>query len=143
MIKFVIFRSQNHILQHKNYSLDMAKAFFGIFIFSWITALLLPWWALFIPAFLLSAWAIKNSFLAFLTGFMASGLGWFFQALYIHFANDAILSSRMAELLGVGSPWAVIWLTFVVAAVPGGLAALAGTLFATLMQNNRSTAASQ
>jgi hypothetical protein len=120
----------------------MAKAFFGIFIFSWIIALLLPWWALFIPAFLLSAWAINNSFIAFLTGFMASGFGWFVQALYIHFANDAILSSRMADMFGVGSPWAVLWLTFLVAAVPGGLAALAGTLFASVMQKNKTASAS-
>lgn len=120
----------------------MAKAFFGIFISSWLIALLLPWWALFIPAFLLSAWAIRNSFAAFLTGFLASGFGWFFQALYIHFANDAILSSRMADLFSVGSAWAVIWLTFLVAAIPGGLAALAGTLFASIMQKNKTVSAS-
>ncbi len=119
----------------------MAKAFFGIFIFSCITALLLPWWALLIPAFLLSAWAIKNSFAAFLVGFLASGFGWFVQALYIHFANDAILSSRMAEMLGAGSPWAVLWLTFLVAAIPGGLAALAGTLLANMMQKKEYSAA--
>lgn len=119
----------------------MAKAFFGIFIFSWVIALLLPWWVLFIPAFLLSAWAIKNSFAAFLIGFLASGFGWFVQALYIHFANDAILSSRMADMFGVGSPWAVLWLTFLVAAIPGGLAALAGTLFSTIMQKKQTSAA--
>lgn len=121
----------------------MAKAFFGIFIFSWIIALLLPWWSLFIPAFLLSAWAIKNSFLAFITGFIASGLGWFVQALYIHFANDAILSTRMAEMFSVGSPWAVLWLTFLVAAIPGGLAALSGTLFASIMQQKRTASVSK
>lgn len=121
----------------------MAKAFFGIFIFSWITALLLPWWVLFIPAFLLSAWAINNSFAAFLVGFLASGFGWFVQALYIHFANDAILSSRMAEMLGAGSPWSVLWLTFLIAAIPGGLAALAGSLFASIMHKNKTASASK
>lgn len=108
------------------------KAFFAILLTSWLTALMLPWWLLFIFSFLFGGWLIQNKFISLCTGFIAGGLGWFLQSLYIHIANDELLTSRMADLTNMGSPWAILGITFLVAAIPCALASLAGTQFADL-----------
>lgn len=62
---------------------------------------------------------------AFTTGMTAGGSAWFIQALYIHLANDAILSTRIAEMLQLGSPLFLLLFTFLI----GGILAGLGTLF--------------
>lgn len=59
-------------------------------------------------------------------GFLATGLAWFLQALYIDIVNESILSSRIAEMMGVGSHWMILLVTFLIAALTGGLATLVG-----------------
>lgn len=51
------------------------------------------------------------------------------QALYIDIANESILSSRIAEMMGIGSHWIILFATFLIAALVGGFATLTGTLF--------------
>lgn len=113
------------------------KAFFSIFICSWIAALLLPWWGIFIPAFIFGVWLTKGSLHAFSAGFFGCGLGWLLPVLYIHFANNAILSTRIADMVGAGSPWIILGVTFLVAAIPGGLGALSGFLFAAIIRPSK------
>lgn len=69
---------------------------------------------------------LQNGIKAFLTGFMAAGLAWFLQAIYIDIANESILSTRIAEMMGAGSHWIILFTTFLIAALTGGLAALVG-----------------
>jgi hypothetical protein len=104
------------------------KAFFGILIFSWILTLFMPWWALFFPALLIGAWLINRGLPAFLIGFCGAGLAWFMQAFYIHLSNDGILATRIADMMGAGSPLLVLLITFIIGGIPGGLGALAGYL---------------
>lgn len=105
------------------------KAFLPIFVTVWLLSLFFPWWSILIPALLFGAWLTKGGFSAFVTGFLATGLAWFLQALYIHIASNGILTTRIAELTGTGSPWIILLLTFLIAALPGGLAALTGYHF--------------
>lgn len=105
------------------------KAFVSILITSWLITLFLPWWGILIPAVIFGAWLTEHSFSAFFIGFFATGSAWFLQAFYIHLANDAILSTRIAEMLGAQSPWMVLLATFLVGAIPGGLGCLMGYLF--------------
>jgi hypothetical protein len=104
------------------------RAFLAILFFSWMFTLFLPWWTLFIPALFFGAWLTDKSSDAFLAGFAGSGMAWFLHALFIHIANDAILSTRIAEMLGAGSPWIVLLFTLIVGGIPGGLGALTGCL---------------
>jgi len=115
------------------------KAFIAILFFSWIVSLYLPWWGVFIPAIIFGAWLLNRSLTAFITGFLAVGLAWFLHALFIHFANDGILSTRIADMMGVGSPWVVLLITFLIGGIPGGLGTLAGYLFKALFQANSVT----
>lgn len=75
-------------------------------------------------------------------GFFACGLAWFLQALYIDFANESILSTRIAEMMGVGSHWIILLATFLIAALAGGFATLTGYLIkAVLKPGNEFSAA--
>ena len=104
------------------------KAFGLLLISTWLITLFLPWWGVLIPAIIFGAWLMESAIVSFLTGFTATGLAWFLQVLYIHLANDAILSTRVAEMMGFQSPWIVLAITFLIGAVPGGLGCLLGTL---------------
>lgn len=102
------------------------RPFLGIFFLCWFFTLFLPWWSVLIPAVLFGAWLLEKSFQAFMIGFSAAGLAWFVQAFYIHLANDAILSTRIAETLSVGSPWILLLITFFIGGILGGLGTLLG-----------------
>ena len=105
------------------------KAFFLLLFLSWLLNFFLPWWAALIPAFFIGAWLLENSLSAFITGFLAVGFAWGLQALYIHISNEAILSSRIAEMMQVGSPYMVLLFTFLIGAVLGALGVITGYYF--------------
>lgn len=105
------------------------KAFVPIFVTAWLLSLFLPWWSVLIPALFFGAWLTQGSVKAFFSGFFGSGIAWFLQALYIHIASGGILTGRMAEMTGLGDAWAILLGTFLIAALPGGLAALTGYHF--------------
>lgn len=102
------------------------RAFLAILFFSWLLTLFLPWWGIVVPCLIFGAWLIEGGGRAFLIGFFAAGLAWFLQALYIDITNESILSTRIAEMMGVGSQWIILIATFLVAALIGGFAALTG-----------------
>lgn len=102
------------------------RAFLAILFFSWFLTLFLPWWGIVVPCLIFGAWLIESGVRAFLIGFFAGGLAWFLQALYIDIANESILSTRIAEMMGVGSHWIILLATFVIAALLGGFATLTG-----------------
>lgn len=102
------------------------KAFFAIFILSWVLTLFMPWWALFIPAIIIGSWLLNRGFMAFIIGFCGSGLAWYVQAYYVHFFNEGILTTRIADMMGIGSPWVVLLITFAIGGIPGGFGALTG-----------------
>ncbi|MEX0647226.1 MAG: hypothetical protein WEA56_09430 [Balneolaceae bacterium] len=102
------------------------RSFFIILVSTWFLNLILPWWSVVIPALLTGAWFFDRGLRAFCVGFTAAGFAWLLPALYIHFANDAILSTRIAEMMQVGSPWILLIITFLIGGLAGGLSALLG-----------------
>lgn len=115
------------------------KEFVIVLFLSWLFTLFFPWWGVLIPTFITGIWLLNGSFRAFIIGFSGAGLAWFFQALYIHIANEGILSSRIAEMMGVGSPWVVLLITFIVGALAGGIGALTGYLLKVNLWKSGST----
>ena len=101
-----------------------------IVITAYLLNLVLPWWSIAIPGLILGYQFNPKSGAAFGWGFLALFLLWGGQALYIHFANDGILSTRIAEMLGVGSPYLVILITGILGGLVSGLATLTGSLAA-------------
>ncbi|HET8865330.1 MAG TPA: hypothetical protein VFM80_06490 [Gracilimonas sp.] len=90
--------------------------------------LFLPWWSIAIPGLIFGYLLNEKALLSFSLGFLALFLLWGGQALYIHIANDAILSSRIAEMLSLGSPILVILITGILGGLISGLATLTGAL---------------
>ena len=80
-----------------------------ILISAFLLNLFLPWWSIAIPGLLFGYILNKKSGASFGWGFVALFVLWGGQAFYIHVANDGILSTRIAEMLGVGSPLIVIF----------------------------------
>jgi hypothetical protein len=99
-----------------------------LIITGFLVNLVLPWWGIAITGFALGFQMKPSAGKAFGLGFIALFLLWSGQALYIHLANDGILSTRIAEMLGVGSPFLVILITGVIGGLVSGLAVLSGSL---------------
>ncbi len=103
-----------------------------ILILAFLLNLFLPWWSIAIPGLMFGYQFKKNGGASFGWGFLALFLLWGGQALYIHFANAGILSTRIAEMLGVGSPYLVILITGILGGLVSGVATLTGSLFSSL-----------
>lgn len=100
------------------------RALLGITLVGWLLNLFLPWWAVILPALAFSIWLIESARTALFTGFLGGALAWFFQALFTHSLNNGILTTRIAELFGLGNPWILLFLFFLM----GGLIGLAGSI---------------
>lgn len=100
----------------------------AILISAFLLNLFLPWWSIAIPGLIFGYVFNKKALVSFGLGFLALFLLWGGQALYIHLANDAILSTRIAEMLSVGSPIIVVLVTGILGGLVSGLAALTGSL---------------
>lgn len=99
-----------------------------LIITAYLINLVLPWWGIAITGLALGFQLKPKSGKAFGIGFLALFLLWGGQALYIHCVNDGILSTRIAEMLQVGSPWLVILATGLIGGFVSGLAVLSGSL---------------
>ncbi|MAO66375.1 MAG: hypothetical protein CL666_15385 [Balneola sp.] len=99
-----------------------------ILISAFILNLFLPWWSIAIPGLAFGFYFNKKALPSFGLGFLALFVLWGGQALYIHFGNDAILSTRIAEMLSVGSPLVVVLITGIIGGLVSGLATLTGSL---------------
>ncbi|MCG8374811.1 MAG: hypothetical protein MI700_14810 [Balneolales bacterium] len=100
-----------------------------ILIGAWVMNLFFPWWGIAIPGLILGYQFNKSTMGSLGWGFLGVFLLWGGQAFWIHIANDGILSTRIANMLGVGSPWIVILITAVLGGVVSGLATMTGSLF--------------
>ena len=91
-----------------------------------ITAQVLPWWSLVICAALVALGLDLNKRPAFWGGFVAISLLWIRTATWIDTKTNAILSSKIAPLLGLQHPIMLILLTGLLGGLMGGLGALRG-----------------
>ena len=97
-----------------------------IIITAFLLNLFLPWWSIAIPGILFGYFFKKKAWASFGWGFLALFILWAGQVLYIHFMNDGILSTRIANMLSVGSPHLVILITGILGGLVSGTAALCG-----------------
>lgn len=97
-----------------------------IAILSAAAELILPWWSVAIVSFVVSVLFVQKEDKAFLIGFSGVGLCWLVVALIRDFANDHILSNRMAMLLKLPGHGMLITLTVLIGALVGGFASWAG-----------------
>ena len=101
-----------------------------ILISAFLLNLFLPWWSIALPGLALGYFFKYRGASAFLWGFLGLFLLWAGQALYIHLANDGILSTRIADMLGVESPLVVVVVTGLIGGLVSGFATLTSSPFA-------------
>lgn len=100
---------------------------------SYITAQFLPWWSLVICAAIVAMGLDRSSAIAFLGGFVAINLLWMLAATLIDVNTEAILSTKIAPLLGFQSPILLVLWTGLLGGIMGGLGALSGQQIRTLL----------
>ncbi len=89
---------------------------------------ILPWWSFVITSFLVAMGIHQNVGKAFLSGFLGLFLLWAFLALVKDFANEHILSIKVAKILPLGgSYWVLILVTGLIGGLVSGLAAISGS----------------
>ena len=89
---------------------------------------ILPWWSFVFTSFLVALGVHQNIGKAFLAGFLGLFLFWAILALIKDFANDHILSVKVAKILPLGgSYWILILVTGMIGGFVSGLAAISGS----------------
>ncbi len=93
---------------------------------AWLLSFVLPWWSLAFPALILGAILGTSGARSFGYGALGIAGWWLIHTLYIHTANDGILTSRIADLFSLPYPWLLIVITVLIGGLAGGLATLTG-----------------
>ncbi|MHA7878047.1 MAG: hypothetical protein ACX93T_03990 [Bacteroidota bacterium] len=104
---------------------------------SYIAAQYLPWWAIGICASVVAMGLTLNKITAFLGGFTAISLLWMTAATLIDVRTNAILSAKIAPLLGFQSSTLLILLTGWIGGMVGGLGALSGQQLRALLTSKK------
>jgi len=100
---------------------------------SYIAEQHLPWWTISLCAAVVAIELAPSKMTAFLGGFTAISLLWMIVATSIDVHTNAILSTKIAPLLGFQSSTLLILLTGFVGGMVGGMGALSGQQLRTLL----------
>ncbi|SEJ12407.1 hypothetical protein SAMN04487995_3341 [Dyadobacter koreensis] len=100
--------------------------FLIIFIVTAILQLFAPWWTVALIPFLIMLWRPLTPLHAFVTGFLAIALLWFFYGLYLHTSTTGAMSNRIAEIFSLPNGILLLVVTTIVGGIIGGLSGLSG-----------------
>ncbi|RNI32497.1 hypothetical protein EFA69_04025 [Rufibacter immobilis] len=103
--------------------------FLLILLLSLLAQFFLPWWSIAVVCFGVAFLRAHRGGQAFLAGFGAIALSWLGAALFWHLVTDGLLSSRVAALLTIHSPWLLMAATVLIGGTVGGISALSGFFF--------------
>jgi hypothetical protein len=87
----------------------------------------LPWWSFAICAFVVALAIHQKAWKAFLSGFLALALLWGLMAAWFDLNNEQLLSSKIADILFVGSSIALLLVTALLGGLVAGFAAMTGS----------------
>src|SRR6185436_9918434 len=86
------------------------------------------WWFFAVVAFLVAVLIHQRGFKAFFAGFLALFVLWFVLAFWMDFANEGVLSVKIASILPLGgSKWMLMVVTGLISGLVAGFAALSGS----------------
>ena len=95
---------------------------------SFAACLFLPWWAIAIAAFVVTALIQQPPVYAFLAGFISIFLFWSAMAFIISYNNDDILAHKVSQLIiQMDNPLLLILVTGLLGGIVAGVAGLAGS----------------
>jgi len=92
----------------------------------YIAGLFLPWWSGMLVITALSFFLNFSISKGAVIGAIVLGILWLILAVYTHFTNNGILTSRVGELFQGLSSVQLILTTFVIATISGSISGMAG-----------------
>jgi hypothetical protein len=102
------------------------RLFFFIFIGVAVAQFFLPWWTMAVIA-ALAAFFFANGYReALLAGSLACGSCWLLYATYLTLANGMVMTGKVATMFSLPGTWPLYIITFLLAAITGGLGACTG-----------------
>lgn len=105
-----------------------------IAVFTYLAALVLPWWSAVIVAFLINVIIYSGGLNSFLSGFLGVGLCWMIAAWVIFSGNEAGLILRLAPLFNANEGVILVVYSSLLGAVEGGLGGLCASYFRKLFR---------
>ncbi|MDN5211470.1 hypothetical protein QQ020_05390 [Fulvivirgaceae bacterium BMA12] len=97
-----------------------------IAILAFLLQQVMPWWIIALVCFFVTLVIKSSGFTDFMAGFLGIGLLWLLMAWWIDHETNSMLTTKIAQLLGVGQAYIVILATGLIGSIVGGLAALSG-----------------
>lgn len=88
----------------------------------------LPWWTLAIGALIGGYWFGNKSWMSFLAGLTGVGLLWLAYSITIDVQTQSILTEKVARLFPTKTKGLLLLLTALIGGLPGGFAAMTGSL---------------
>ena len=88
----------------------------------------LQWWTLVIGAMGAGYWFNNKGWVSFFAGLVGVGLLWYITAMLIDSQTQSILTEKVARIFPTKTPALLFLLTAIIGGLPGGFAALTGTL---------------
>ena len=114
--------------------MNFARLFLLIAIVGFMVQLFLPWWSLAVVSFMFALWLARKADAAFWAGFFGIGTGWLFLSGFYHVQNSGLLSAKVATLFTLPHAALLIFVTAIIGALTGGLAAISGFYFQSLFK---------
>ncbi len=108
-----------------------------VILLSYLAQYVLPWWGVMVGAGLATTILYNKGFYSFFAGFLGVGGLWFFMANSLDSANQSLLSSKVATLLGLSSSMQLILATALIGALIGGFSSLTGSLFVAMLKKEK------
>lgn len=103
-----------------------------------VLTLFFPWWSVVIVSFIIGMTMDVKGWQAFLGGFAGMMALWIGYATYMDVQNGAILSQKVADLFKLGSSNNLIYLTGFIGGLLGGMGALTGCFFRSIIFPDKS-----
>ena len=99
-----------------------------LFFFSALMQMFLPWWVSGLLCFIMALGWDKPAGDTFVKCGISQGALWALIMIYQDAANQSILSTRMADMLGLGHPYLLICVATLLIFITAGLSGMAGAL---------------
>jgi len=97
------------------------------------------WWLSMAISFIICFLIPSSGLIAFIAGFLGVGLVWLGHTWSLDVQNGSAFSSKIAEVMLVGEPLALVLIAGAIGGISGGLASLTGSSFRKLFAKKQKT----
>ena len=96
-----------------------------------------PWWSIILIPFILGLIFDDNYISHFLSGFIGVSVSWFFLLLSMEYQTEAILSSKIIQILNINSTNTLIIISAVIGGIVSGLSSITALALVNIFRNKK------